>query len=148
MSGTHDLTDDEKLEIELGEKARIASDSWDSVAPGKATDFGASFRRMIGLLRPHRVAWFLSRRDAARFLAAFFRVFGLGGVARSLGPGAPILQRRQAIAARRRQQHRRRNRPVEADLARIHGWTPGAAKPPSRAWAARAPARSTAAAMD
>jgi len=71
MSGTHDLTDDEKLEIELGEKARIASDSWDSVAPGKATDFGASFRRMIGLLRPHRVAFvFVSILGAAGVVLA------------------------------------------------------------------------------
>ncbi|MFT4283234.1 MAG: ABC transporter ATP-binding protein [Protaetiibacter sp.] len=71
MSGTHDLTDDERLEIELGEKARIASDSWDSVAPGKAADFGASFRRMIGLLRPHRVAFvFVSILGAAGVVLA------------------------------------------------------------------------------
>jgi ATP-binding cassette subfamily B protein len=51
-----ELTEDEKLEIELGEQARIASDSWDSVAPGKADNFKESFGRMIGLLRPYRVA--------------------------------------------------------------------------------------------
>ena len=51
------LTDEEKLEIELGEQARLASDSWDGVAPGKATNFGASFRRMIGLLGPSKVAF-------------------------------------------------------------------------------------------
>jgi ATP-binding cassette subfamily B protein len=48
-----ELTEDEKLEIELGEQARLASDSWDSVAPGKADNFGQSFGRMLGLLRPY-----------------------------------------------------------------------------------------------
>ena len=51
------LSEDEKRELELAEKARIASDSWDSVAPGKAADFGTSFRRLIGLLRPHAFAF-------------------------------------------------------------------------------------------
>jgi len=50
------LDEDERLELEQAEKARLASDSWDSVAPGKAADFGASFRRLIGLLRPHAFA--------------------------------------------------------------------------------------------
>ena len=49
------MTDDERLEAELAEQARLNSGDWDSVAPGKAADFGRSFRRMIGLLRPH--AW-------------------------------------------------------------------------------------------
>jgi ATP-binding cassette subfamily B protein len=48
-----ELTEEEKLEIELGEQARIASDSWDSVAPGKADHFQESFGRMLGLLRPY-----------------------------------------------------------------------------------------------
>ena len=52
-----ELSEDEKLELELAEKARTASGSWDSVAPGKATNFGASFRRLIGLLRPHAFAF-------------------------------------------------------------------------------------------
>ncbi|WP_400996519.1 ABC transporter ATP-binding protein [Agromyces sp. GXQ0307] len=39
-------------EQQLAEEARINSGSWDSVAPGKAQDFGRSFRRMIGLLAP------------------------------------------------------------------------------------------------
>ncbi|MET0433964.1 MAG: ABC transporter ATP-binding protein [Cellulomonas sp.] len=51
-----ELTEDEKLEIELGEQARLASDSWDSVAPGKADNFGQSFGRMLGLLRPYKWA--------------------------------------------------------------------------------------------
>lgn len=50
------LTEDEKLEIELGEQARLASDSWDSVAPGKADNFKASFTRMLGLLSPYKAA--------------------------------------------------------------------------------------------
>jgi len=53
-----ELTEEEKLEIELGEQARIASDSWDSVKPGKAADFKASFGRMIGLLGPYKPALF------------------------------------------------------------------------------------------
>ncbi|GAB2466974.1 ATP-binding cassette subfamily B protein [Conyzicola lurida] len=52
-----ELSEDEKRELELAEKARIASDSWDSVAPGKAANFGASFKRLIGLLRPHAFAF-------------------------------------------------------------------------------------------
>lgn len=56
MSTQTPLTEDEQRELELAEKARIASDSWDSVAPGKAANFGASFRRLLGLLRPHAFA--------------------------------------------------------------------------------------------
>jgi len=52
-----ELTEDEQRELELAEKARTASGSWDSVAPGKATNFGVSFRRLIGLLRPHAFAF-------------------------------------------------------------------------------------------
>lgn len=51
-----ELTEDEKYEIELGEQARIAADSWDSVAPGKADNFKESFGRMLGLLRPYSAA--------------------------------------------------------------------------------------------
>uniref|UniRef100_UPI003989E9D1 ABC transporter ATP-binding protein n=1 Tax=Conyzicola sp. TaxID=1969404 RepID=UPI003989E9D1 len=54
---TPEPSEDEKRELELAEKARIASDSWDSVAPGKAANFGVSFRRLIGLLRPHAFAF-------------------------------------------------------------------------------------------
>jgi ATP-binding cassette subfamily B protein len=45
-------TDEERLELEQAEAARLNSGSWDSVAPGKAQDFGASFRRLLGLLAP------------------------------------------------------------------------------------------------
>ena len=50
------LTEDEKVEAELGEQARIASDTWGSVAPGKADNFKASFTRMLGLLSPDKLA--------------------------------------------------------------------------------------------
>lgn len=49
-----EMTDDEKLEAELAEQARLNSGSWDSVAPGKASQFGPSFLRMIGLLAPFK----------------------------------------------------------------------------------------------
>ena len=50
------LSDEEKLEIELGEQARLSADDWSgAVAPGKASNFGTSFGRMVGLLKPH--AW-------------------------------------------------------------------------------------------
>ncbi len=48
------LTAEELEEQRLAEEARINSGSWDSVAPGKAADFGASFRRLVGLLAPYR----------------------------------------------------------------------------------------------
>ena len=59
MSAPDTLTEEERLELEMAEQARLESGSWDSVAPGKATDFGKSFARMIGLLRPHAVAFAL-----------------------------------------------------------------------------------------
>ena len=53
-----ELSAEEKAEIELGEQARIAADDWSGgVAPGKAAHFGPSFRRLLGLLRPHAVAF-------------------------------------------------------------------------------------------
>jgi ATP-binding cassette subfamily B multidrug efflux pump len=52
-----DIDEQERLELELAEKARTTSGTWDSVAPGKAADFGTSFRRLIGLLRPHAFAF-------------------------------------------------------------------------------------------
>ncbi|MCX6501202.1 MAG: ABC transporter ATP-binding protein [Microbacterium sp.] len=57
MSTPDSLTEEERLELELAEEARRNSGDWDSVAPGKASDFGKSFGRMIGLLRPHAVAF-------------------------------------------------------------------------------------------
>ncbi|MFT4220069.1 MAG: ABC transporter ATP-binding protein [Microbacterium sp.] len=56
-SSQDELTEQEQLELELAEQARLASGDWDSVAPGKAANFGPSFTRLIGLLRPHALAF-------------------------------------------------------------------------------------------
>lgn len=48
-----ELTEEERLEIELGERARLSSDSGEGVAPGKADNFKVSFLRMLGLLKPY-----------------------------------------------------------------------------------------------
>lgn len=55
---TVELTEEEKYEAELAEQARQNSGDWDAVAPGKADNFGRSFARMIGLLKPSAV-WFV-----------------------------------------------------------------------------------------
>ncbi len=52
-----EISEDERLELELAEQARLNSGSWDSVAPGKASNFRASFFRMIGLLGPSKWAF-------------------------------------------------------------------------------------------
>ncbi|MDQ1135332.1 ATP-binding cassette subfamily B multidrug efflux pump [Microbacterium sp. SORGH_AS 1204] len=57
MSTTDALTEEERAELELAEQARLNSGDWDSVAPGKASNFGPSFRRLIGLLRPYAAAF-------------------------------------------------------------------------------------------
>lgn len=59
MSTPDALTEEERLELELAEQARQSSGSWDSVAPGKAANFGTSFLRLIGLLKPHALAFTL-----------------------------------------------------------------------------------------
>jgi ATP-binding cassette subfamily B protein len=83
------LTEDEKLEIELGEQARLASDSWDGVAPGKATNFGVSFRRMIGLLKPSRVAFiFVTVLGAAGVILAVIAPKVLGEATNLVFQGA------------------------------------------------------------
>ncbi|KQX08250.1 MULTISPECIES: ABC transporter ATP-binding protein [unclassified Leifsonia] len=51
------ISAEEQLELELAEQARLASGDWDSVKPGKAANFRQSFGRLIGLLKPHRVAF-------------------------------------------------------------------------------------------
>jgi ATP-binding cassette, subfamily B, multidrug efflux pump len=51
------LSDEEKLELEMAEQARLGSGDWDSVAPGKAARFGPTFRRLIGLLKPYAVVF-------------------------------------------------------------------------------------------
>ncbi|MFD4421441.1 ABC transporter ATP-binding protein [Agromyces sp. NPDC058484] len=58
MSTQNTLSEEERLEIELGEQARINADDWSgAVAPGKAKNFGKSFGRLIGLLKPHAFAF-------------------------------------------------------------------------------------------
>ncbi len=52
-------TEEERLELEMAEQARQSSGDWDSVAPGKASRFGPSFLRMIGLLKPHAFAFIM-----------------------------------------------------------------------------------------
>ncbi|MCK8609281.1 ABC transporter ATP-binding protein [Agromyces sp. C10] len=47
-----ELTAEELEEQQLAEEARVNSGDWNAIAPGKAQDFGRSFRRMIGLLAP------------------------------------------------------------------------------------------------
>ncbi len=64
-----EMTAAEKEEAELAEKARLEGGSmWDGPAPGKADNFGPSFRRMIGLLKPS-AWWFV--------LVSFFGAIGV-----------------------------------------------------------------------
>lgn len=55
MSTPDTLTEEE--ELELAEQARQNSGDWDAVKPGKAADFGKSFGRMVGLLKPYAGAF-------------------------------------------------------------------------------------------
>ncbi|WP_084003566.1 ABC transporter ATP-binding protein [Agromyces aureus] len=65
------ISEEEKYELELAEQARLNSGDWDSVAPGKASQFGPSFRRLIGLLKPHALAFtFVSLLGAAGVVLA------------------------------------------------------------------------------
>jgi len=54
-----EISEEERYELELAEQARLNSGDWDSVAPGKATNFRKSFGRMIGLLGPYKWAFAL-----------------------------------------------------------------------------------------
>ncbi|WP_336645041.1 ABC transporter ATP-binding protein [Microbacterium sp. USHLN186] len=63
------MTDAEKEEAELAEKARLEGGGmFSGPAPGKADHFGPSFRRMIGLLKPS--AWWFA-------LVSFFGAVGV-----------------------------------------------------------------------
>ncbi|RKT31419.1 ATP-binding cassette subfamily B protein [Microbacterium sp. AG1240] len=100
MSAPDAMTEDERLELELAEQARQNSGDWDSVAPGKATNFGRSFGRLIGLLRPHAVAFtFVSVLGAIGVVLAVIapRVLGEatnlifeGITSRALGDSFPV----------------------------------------------------------
>ncbi|GAA3757491.1 ABC transporter ATP-binding protein [Microbacterium kribbense] len=60
MSAPDMLSEEERLEEELAEQARLNADDWSGgVAPGKAANFGKSFGRMVGLLRPHWIGFSL-----------------------------------------------------------------------------------------
>ncbi|MGN6124964.1 MAG: ABC transporter ATP-binding protein [Humibacter sp.] len=53
-----ELSPEEKLEAEMAEQARLSADDWSGgVAPGKAANFGPSFRRLIGLLKPNALSF-------------------------------------------------------------------------------------------
>jgi len=53
-----ELSAEEKLEAEMAEQARLSADDWSGgVAPGKAANFGPSFRRLIGLLKPNALSF-------------------------------------------------------------------------------------------
>ncbi|WP_159577307.1 ABC transporter ATP-binding protein [Microbacterium sp. 8M] len=58
-TATAEMTDEEREEHERAEKARLQGGGmFDGPAPGKANQFGPSFKRMIGLLKPSAV-WFV-----------------------------------------------------------------------------------------
>ncbi|MFC6325689.1 ABC transporter ATP-binding protein [Microbacterium koreense] len=50
-------TEEERFEEEAAEQARQSAGERGSVAPGKPANFGKSFARLVGLLRPHAVAF-------------------------------------------------------------------------------------------
>jgi membrane protein DedA with SNARE-associated domain len=70
------MTEEELYELELAEAARVNSGDWDSVKPGKAKDFGASFRRMLGLLAP----WKWQFAFVSLLVPATVILFGIGGM--------------------------------------------------------------------
>ena len=92
----------EKIEQEQAEAARLASGDWDSVKPGKAENFGQSFKRMIALLGPDK--WALAATVllgvasvaltiwAPRLLGQATDVVFTGFVARQLPAGTTALQ--------------------------------------------------------
>jgi ATP-binding cassette subfamily B protein len=101
------LTEEERAELELAEQARLNSGDWDSVAPGKAANFGASFRRLIGLLRPHAWAFavvsFLGALGvvlavlAPRVLGTATNIIFEGAVSRALGQSFPAGTSKDAV---------------------------------------------------
>ncbi|QTX03365.1 ABC transporter ATP-binding protein [Agromyces archimandritae] len=59
MTNQTPLTAEEQEELELAEKARLGSGDVDGggMPPGKPANFGKSFARLIGLLKPHAFAF-------------------------------------------------------------------------------------------
>ena len=124
------LTEDEKLEIELGEQARLASDTFGgAVAPGKADHFKESFGRMLGLLSPYKAALVLVTLMgtagviltvlAPRVLGRATDVVFTGFVSRTLPPG---ITQDQAVAGLQAQGQDR----LAGMVAAIDGLVPGA----------------------
>lgn len=69
-----ELTEEERLEAEQAEAARLGAGDWEP-PPGKAKSFGASARRLLGLMHPYR--W---------LLALVFALGAVGVVLVVLGP--------------------------------------------------------------
>ena len=124
------LTEDEKLEIELGEQARLASDTFGgAVAPGKADHFKESFGRMLGLLSPYKAALVLVTLMgtagviltvlAPRVLGRATDVVFTGFVSRTLPAG---ITQDQAVAGLQAQGQDR----LAGMVAAIDGLVPGA----------------------
>lgn len=96
---TAELSEEERYELELAEQARLTSGDWDSVAPGKATNFRQSFIRMIGLLGPYKWVFALVSRlgaigvvlavAAPKVLGEATNVIFEGVVSASLGANFP-----------------------------------------------------------
>lgn len=58
MTSQTPLSEEEQLELEMAEQARLSADDWSgAVAPGKAANFRKSFGRLLGLLKPHALAF-------------------------------------------------------------------------------------------
>ena len=54
MTSPTPLSEEDQLELEMAEQARLGADDWSgAVAPGKAANFRKSFGRLLGLLKPH-----------------------------------------------------------------------------------------------
>ncbi|MGW9630261.1 ABC transporter ATP-binding protein [Agromyces sp. NPDC055520] len=54
MTSPTPLSEEDQLELEMAEQARLGADDWSGgVAPGKAANFGKSFGRLLGVLKPH-----------------------------------------------------------------------------------------------
>jgi ATP-binding cassette subfamily B protein len=96
------LSEEEQLELELAEQARLGADDWSSVKPGKAQNFGKSFGRLLGLLKPHAVAFtFVSFLGAIgvvltviapKVLGEATNIIFAGVISKSLPEGATVAQ--------------------------------------------------------
>ena len=61
MTSPTPLSEEDQLELEMAEQARLGADDWSgAVAPGKAANFRKSFGRLLGLLKPHAFGFTLA----------------------------------------------------------------------------------------